>query len=139
GGTTAGLSLARLTTAPPAGAAPLRSIHTVVQFPPASTPGDICSDFSDAGWTETTCELVAELIVAVRVTAVVVLTCCELVTMNCAQAVLAGMLSVAGNGRTEGSELVMLTVPPVEPTALVSCTCAHADSPGNNGSLVTVI
>src|SRR6476619_5867814 len=138
GGTTAGLSLASVTAAPPAGAAPFRSIHTVVQSPPASTPGDMRRAFSDAGCTVTTCEVVAELSVADSVTAVASVTCCD-VTMNCAHAVLAGMLSVAGTGSTDGFELAMLIVAPEEPAAFVSCTCAHAESPGNIGFFVTVI
>src|SRR4051794_37707545 len=114
-------------------------MKTVVQSPPGTMPGDICSDFSDAGCTDTTCDVVAELIVAVSVTGVVSVTCCDAVTMNCAHAVLAGMLRAAGTGRIDGLELVMATEPPEEPTALVSCTCAHADSPGKSGSLVTMI
>jgi hypothetical protein len=66
-------------------------------------------------------------------------TCCEEVTMNCAHAVLAGMLSVAGTGSSDGFELAMFTVAPDEPTAFVSCTCAHAESPETSDSFVTVI
>src|SRR5262245_19879928 len=136
---TAGLSLVSPTTAPPAGAAPFMLTHTTVQLPPARTPGDISRDFTEAGCTVNVCDVTTPFSVAVSVTGVVCVTVCETFIWNCSHAVLAGIDTVAGTGAIDWLELVMLIVAPDAPTADVSCTCTMADSPGNSGSLVTVI
>src|SRR5258708_4648675 len=60
------------------------------------------------------------------------------VSVNCVQAVLPGIVSVAGTGAALGLELVSATVAPAAGTAAVSCTATQVPSPLYIGLVVEV-
>jgi hypothetical protein len=128
GGLTIGESLERLTMAPPAGACPLNITMPCGCAPPLMVAGEIVSDFNEGGCKLNCAEAEAELSVAVSVTGSGAVTC-PACTWNCIQAVLAGMVIVAGTGTAPGFELLKLIVAPPAGTAAVSCTATHVVSP----------
>src|SRR5262245_52827022 len=72
---TAGLSLERLSSTPPAGAGPFRSIQAVAGEPPLTAAGVSWNNFSAAGSTVNVPEVETPLSVAVIVTGVGDMTC----------------------------------------------------------------
>src|SRR5215217_9302608 len=111
GGLTNGELLERLTTAPPAGACPLSITIPCGCAPPLMVLGDIVSDFNEGGCKVICAEAERELSVAVSVTGVGAVTC-PACTWNWVQAVLPGIVIVAGTGRALGLELVRLIAAP---------------------------
>src|SRR6185503_2990651 len=104
GGFTNGELLERLTTAPPAGACPLRITIPCGCAPPLMVLGEIVSHFKEGGRKVNCPEAEPELSVAVSVTSVGAVTC-SACTWNCIQAVLPGIVIVAGTGTALGFEL----------------------------------
>src|SRR5215204_7202381 len=121
GGLTIGELLERLTIAPPAGACPFKITMPCGCAPPLMVAGEIVSDFNEGGCKVNCAEAEAELSAAVSVTGVGAVTC-PACTWNCVQAVLPGIVTVAGTGSTPGFELLMLIVAPPDGTAAVNCT-----------------
>lgn len=134
GGLTDDELLVRVTTAPPAGACPLSITIPCGCAPPLMVPGEIVSDFNEGGCKVNCAEAEPEFSVAVSVTGVAVVTC-PACTWNCIQAVLPGIVIVAGTGTTPGFELLRLMVAPPAGTAAVNCTATHVISPLYRGSL----
>src|SRR6185369_16736689 len=95
GGLTIVELLERLTTAPPAGACPLSITMPCGCAPPLIVAGEIVSDFNEGGCKVNCAEAEAELSVAVSVTGVGPVTC-PACTWICVQAVLPGIVIVAG-------------------------------------------
>src|SRR5450432_122211 len=137
GGCTAGESLERFTTAPPAGARPFSMTIASGWAPPLMVPGAMMSEFSDGGSRVNCTAADAEFRVAVSVTTVGEVTC-PVVIWNCVQAVLPGIATVAGTGAAAEFELERLTVAPVAATAEVSCTATQEVLPLYSGLLTTV-
>src|SRR6185295_8188052 len=127
GGLTDDESLARVTTAPPTGACPLSITIPCGCAPPLMLLGEIASDFNDDGCKVNCTEAEPELSVAVSVTGAGAVTC-PACTWNCIQAVLPGIVTVAGTGTTLGFELLMLIVAPPDGTAAVNCTATQVIS-----------
>ena len=128
GGLTIGELLERLTTAPPAGADPLSSTMPCGCAPPLMVAGEMVSELNEGGCRVNCAEAEAELSDAVSVTAVAALTC-PACTWNCIQAVLPGIVIVAGTDTAPGLELLRLIVAPPTGTAAVSCTATQVVSP----------
>jgi len=128
GGFTNGELLERLTTAPPAGACPLSITMPCGCAPPLIVAGEIVIQFNVVGCKVNCAEAEPELSVAVIVTGVAVDTC-PACTWNCVQAVLPGIVTVAGTGTAPGLELLKLIVAPPAETAAVSCTATKVVSP----------
>src|SRR6185369_7335454 len=93
GGFTAAELLERLTTAPPAGAAPFSITMPCGCAPPLMLDGEIVNAFNEGGCKVNCATAEAPLSEAVIVTGVDAVTC-PACTWNCVQAVLAGMLIV---------------------------------------------
>jgi hypothetical protein len=136
GGLTNGELLVRVTRVPPAGACPLSIAIPCGCAPPLIVLGEIVSDFNDGGCKVNCDEADLELSVAVSVTGVGAVTC-PACTWNCIQAVLPGIVTVAGTGSTLGFELLRLIVAPPDATAAVNCNSTHVDSPLKSGSLAS--
>ena len=96
--------------------------------PPLIVAGEIVSDFNEGGCKVNCADAEPELSVAVSVTGVGAVTC-PACTWNCIQAVLAGIVIVAGTGNAPGLELLRLIVAPPAGTAAVSCTATDVVSP----------
>ena len=128
GGLTIGELLERLTMAPPAGACPLSITMPCGCAPPLIVAGEIVTDFNEVGCNVNCAEADAELSDAVSVTGVATLTC-PACTWNCIQAVLPGIVIVAGTDTAPGLELLRVIVAPPAGAAAVSCTMTQVDSP----------
>ena len=128
GGLTDGELLVRFTRAPPAGACPLSITIPCGCAPPLMTLGEIASDFNEGGCKVNCADADPEFSVAVSVNGVAAVTC-PACTWNCSQAVLPGIVTVAGTGSTLGFELLRLIVAPPGATAAVSCTATQVISP----------
>jgi hypothetical protein len=128
GGLTDGELLVRVTMAPPAGACPLNITIPCGCAPPLMVLGEIVSDFNEGGCKVNCAAAEPELSVAVIVTGAGVVTC-PACTWNCIQAVLPGIVIVAGTGTTLGFELLMLIVAPPAGAAAVNCTATQVISP----------
>lgn len=96
--------------------------------PPLMVLGEIVSDFNEGGCNVNCAAAEPALRLAVSVTGVGVVTC-PACNWNCIQAVLPGIVIVAGTGTTPGLELLMLIVAPPAGTAAVNCTATQVDSP----------
>ena len=96
--------------------------------PPLMVPGEIISHFNEGGLKVNCAEAEPELSAAVSVTGVGAITC-PACTWNCIQAVLPGIVIVAGTGTAPGFELLRLIVAPPAETAAVSCTATQVVSP----------
>ena len=99
--------------------------------------GDTDSDFSAVGCTVSWPEAEAALSDAVIVTGVGDVTCPACI-MNCAHAVLPGIVIVAGTGAALGFELVRLMTAPLAATPAVSCTATQVDAPLVSGFVAKV-
>jgi hypothetical protein len=128
GGLTIGELLERLTMAPPAGACPFSITMPCGCAPPLMVAGEIVSDLNEGGCKVNCAEAEDELSVAVIVTGVAADTC-PACTWNCVQAVLPGIVIVAGTGSAPELELLRLIVAPPAGTAAVSCTATQVVSP----------
>jgi hypothetical protein len=128
GGLTDPELLESVTTAPPAGAWPLSITMPCGCAPPLMVLGDIVNDFNEGGCKVNCAEAEAELSVAVSVTGVGAVTW-PACTWNCVQAVLPGIVIVAGTGSAPGLELLRLIVAPPAGAAAVSCTATQVVSP----------
>ena len=95
---------------------------------PLMVLGEIVTDFNEGGCKVNCAEAELELSVAVSVTGVGVVTC-PACNWNCIQAVLPGIVTVAGTGTAPGFELLMLIVAPPAGTAAVNCTSTKVVSP----------
>ena len=85
-------------------------------------------DLSDGGSTLTGVVADSELRVAVSVTGVEAVTCPSVV-WNCVNAVLPGMVTVAGSGKAAGFELVRWMTAPAAGAAPLSCICTKVVVP----------
>jgi hypothetical protein len=121
GGLTAGESLDRFRTAPPAGAWPVNTTFSWPVVEPVIVGEENEIDFNAVGATVSCVVALAPLRVAVTVTGVEIATC-PACTCNCAQPMLGGMANVAGRANAEELELVSWTVAPLAPAATESCT-----------------
>jgi hypothetical protein len=128
GGLTAGELLVSVTTAPPADACPLSITIPCGCAPPLMVLGEIVSVFNEGGCKVNCAAAEPELSVAVSVTGVGVVTC-PACTWNCIQAVLPGMVTVAGTGSALGFELLRLIVAPPAGTAAVNWIATIVVSP----------
>jgi hypothetical protein len=90
--------------------------------------GEIVSDFKDGGCNVNCADAEPELSVAVIVTGAGAVTC-PACNWNCIQAVLPGIVIVAGTGTAPGFELLRLIVAPPGGTAAVNCTATGVVSP----------
>src|SRR5712691_4377529 len=136
GGLTAGELLERLTKAPLAGAWPFNITIAPACAPPLMVLGSE-SDFRDGGSTLNEADADAVLSVAVNATGVGEVTCPACI-WNWVQAVLPGIVIVAGTGAAAGFELVRLVVAPLAGTAALSCTATQVVSPLYSGLIVSV-
>src|SRR5205809_4795361 len=122
GGTAAGESLERLTTAPPGGAAPFRFTNTIpCELPPLTADGMESSDFSAVGSTVRAKVAEDEPRVAVTVTGVGVVTwpaCTASMASGCAANW--RTVVVAGTGKAFWSLLVKLTTKPLAGASALS-------------------
>ena len=96
--------------------------------PPLMELGEIVIDFNEGGCNVNCAAAEPELSVAVSVTGVGAVTC-PACNWNCIQAVLPGIVTVAGTGTAPGFELLRLIVAPPAGTAAVNCTSTKVVSP----------
>ena len=96
--------------------------------PPLMVLGEIVSDCNEGGCKVNCAEAEAPLSAAVSVTGVSAVTCPACI-WNCVQAVLPGIVIVAGTGTAPGLELLRLIVAPPAGAAAVSCTATQVISP----------
>ena len=134
GGLTKGELLERLTTAQPTGACPFSRAIPCGCAPPLMVLGEIVNDFNEGGRNVNCTEAEPELSDAVSVMGVGAVTCSAR-TWNCIQAVLPGIVTVAGTGTALGFELLILIEAPPAETPAVSCTATKTVSPLKSGSL----
>jgi len=119
GALSAGESLDKRTTAPPAGAWPSSITMAQAAAPPLMLLGEMDTDRSDGGSTVSCMDAVVPLKVAERVTGVGDVTCPAWI-INCVQAVLAGIGTEGGSGTAPWSELARGMLAPPGLTAAVS-------------------
>ena len=136
GGLTAGELLVNVTIAPPAGACPLSITIPCGCAPPLIVLGEIVSDFNEGGCKVNCAAAEPELIVAVSVTGVGVVTC-PACTWNCIHAVLPGIVTVAGTESAPAFELLRLIAAPPAGTAAVNWIATTVVSPLKSGSLAS--